>query len=78
MPGFDAQDFAGRTIYIGDVVIACVGHGKNAGASLVEFVVEKVTDNFVYGAIPSYNGGIGQNKISCKKVYIIKKFNDKH
>ena len=69
-------DFKGQLIEVGDTVIACVTHGRNSGASLVEFVVERITENYVFGKIPSYTGYISkfsQTKITPKKVYVIEK-----
>lgn len=72
----ELRDFKNQIIEVGDTVIACVTHGRNSGASLVEFVVERMTENYVFGKIPSYTGYIGtfsQTKVTPSKVYVIEK-----
>lgn len=67
------NDFKGNEIHVGDTVIAAVRHGRNSGASLVEFVVTGFTKTWVLGVIPSYIGYSGQGRISPDKIYVIKK-----
>jgi hypothetical protein len=50
------KDFLGNELYEGDEIIACVGHARNAGASLVKGRIVGFTDKFVKTRIPTYNG----------------------
>lgn len=76
------EDFLGNTINVGDTVVACVGHGRNSGASLVKFVVTGLTPKMVKGDIPDYTGRVsksaGQTRISADNCIVIQKGSTSH
>ena len=41
------KDFMGVELAVGDNIVMCVGHGRNAGASLSKAVVIGFTEKFV-------------------------------
>jgi hypothetical protein len=49
------KDFLGQDMNVGDLVVACVPHGRNSGASLVKGTVLGFTSHFVKVNIPDYN-----------------------
>jgi len=50
------KDFLGNELNVGDKIVACVTHGRNAGATLVKGEVTGFTEKFVKTRIPTYNG----------------------
>lgn len=71
------KDFLDKEIKVGDMIVACVSHGRNSGASLTKFRVTGLTNSFVLGNIPDYNGRLSeypkfnQTRISPSKCIII-------
>lgn len=66
------KDFLGSELNVGDVIVAVVGHGRNAGASLEKGTVVGFTNEFVKAILPSICGNTTDPsmaiRISPKKV----------
>lgn len=59
------KDFLKQELSVGDRIIACVTHGRNAGATLVKGVVVGFTEKFVKAELPSYNDSVTELRKIC-------------
>lgn len=62
------KDFLGKELNIGDSIVACVPHGRNSGASLVEGTIVGFTEHYVKSKMTTYNGLNNTRKIHPQKV----------
>jgi len=65
------KDFLQKDLEINDKVVACEGHGRNAGASLIKGIVIGFTEKFVRISVDSkitYYGNNTERLISPKKI----------
>lgn len=63
------KDYLGQELRMGDRIAAVVSHGKNAGASLSDGFISRMTEKTVFFEGPDYTGRyVRERRISPAKV----------